>query len=154
MPISEMHSTNRAIQKQSWDFWPVAASLFLQWYGMRWSNLRLACNPAIEDLLITSRPRAMKIIDSNYELYVNQLKELIQGSQSMIHISTDLWTSPYRHGVLAVCAQWVDHRYRLRKALLGLPECILNHTGESQATLIVKVLRKLNIRAPDYPDYA
>jgi len=42
-------------------------------------QLALACNPAIEDLLITSRPRAMKIIDSNYELYVDQLMELIQG---------------------------------------------------------------------------
>jgi hypothetical protein len=113
-------------------------------------HLALACNPAIEDRLITTRQRAMRIIDSNYDLYVDQLKEQLQGSQSMIHISTDLWTSPHRHGVLAVCAQWVDKKHELRKALLGLPECTLSHSGEAQAALIMVVLRKLNISRVGY----
>ncbi|KAG6990379.1 hypothetical protein FocnCong_v019917 [Fusarium oxysporum f. sp. conglutinans] len=92
-------------------------------------SLALACNPAIEDCLITSRDQAMKIINANYGLYASQLRDLIQGSQSMIHISTDLWTSPHRHAMLAVCAQWVDYNYTLRKALLGLPECPFSHSA-------------------------
>ncbi|EXK77326.1 hypothetical protein FOQG_17962 [Fusarium oxysporum f. sp. raphani 54005] len=43
-------------------------------------------------------------------------------TQSKINISSDLWTSPHRHGVLAVRVQWVDEDYKLQKALLGLPE--------------------------------
>jgi hypothetical protein len=113
-------------------------------------SLALACNPAIEDCLITSRDQAMKIINSNYGLYASQLRDLIQGSQSMIHISTDLWTSPHRHAMLAVCAQWVDYNYALRKALLGLPECPFSHSGEAQAALIVEVLRNFDILRVGY----
>lgn len=113
-------------------------------------SLALACNPAIEDCLITSRDQAMKIINANYGLYASQLRDLIQGSQSMIHISTDLWTSPHRHAMLAVCAQWVDYNYTLRKALLGLPECPFSHSGEAQAALIVEVLRNFDILRVGY----
>ena len=113
-------------------------------------SLALACNPAIEDCLITSRDQAMKIINANYGLYASQLRDLIQGSQSMIHISTDLWTSPHRHAMLAVCAQWVDYNYTLRKALLGLPECPFSNSGEAQAALIVEVLRNFDILRVGY----
>lgn len=113
-------------------------------------SLALACNPAIEDCLITTRQRAMKIIDANYGLYTSQLREHIHASQSMIHISTDLWTSPHRHAMLAVCAQWVDQDYKLRKALLGLPECQFSHNGEAQAALIMEVLRSFGISRVGY----
>jgi hypothetical protein len=75
----------------------------MEWDEMK--DLALACNPAIEDLLITSRDRAMRIINTNFALYTLQLREALQDAQSMIHISTDLWTSPHRHAMLAVCAQ-------------------------------------------------
>jgi hypothetical protein len=52
-------------------------------------SLALACNPVIEDCLLTSRNQAMKIINANYGLYASQLRDLIQGSQSIIHISFD-----------------------------------------------------------------
>jgi hypothetical protein len=110
----------------------------VEWDEMK--ELVLAANPHIEDCLITTRHKMLKIIHSNYDLYTSQLKDLLQESQSMIHISTDLWTSPNRHGMLAVCAQWVDKDYKLRKALLGMPECQFNHSGDSQAALIMDVL--------------
>jgi hypothetical protein len=120
----------------------------VEWDEMK--DLALACNPAIEDLLITSRARAMRIIDANFALYASQLRETFQYAQSMIHISTDLWTSPHRHAMLAVCAQWVDKDYRLRKALLGLLECQYSHSGDAQAALITKVLRNFNITKVGY----
>jgi hypothetical protein len=115
----------------------------VEWEEMK--GLALACNPAIEDLLITSRRRAMRIIDANFTLYASQLRETLEDAQSMIHISTDLWTSPHRHGMLAVCAQWVDKDYNLRKALLGLLECRYRHSGEAQAALIAEVLQSFNL---------
>ncbi|RKK98589.1 hypothetical protein BFJ70_g17554 [Fusarium oxysporum] len=59
-------------------------------------------------------------------------------------------TTPHRHAMLAVCAQWVDHNYALRKALLGLPECPFSHSGEAQAALIVEVLRNFDILRVGY----
>jgi hypothetical protein len=120
----------------------------VEWDEMK--SLALACNPAIEDCLITNRRRAHKIINANYALYIDQLKGLLQHSVSMIHISTDLWTSPHRHAMLAVCAQWVDKDYRLRKALLGLPECRHSHNGETQAALIAGQLHNFNIKNVGY----
>ena len=121
--------------------------------SVTWTHLKLLVlsgNPAIGDLLITSRYKAMKIIDSNYHLYLDQLKTQLQESRSMIHISTDLWTSPHRHAMLAVCAHWIDGDYRLRKALLAMPECQFNHSGETQAGLIMDVLNSFDISRIGY----
>ncbi|OBS14991.1 hypothetical protein FPOA_14019 [Fusarium poae] len=110
-------------------------------------DLALACNPAIGDLLINDRKQDMGYINSNYSLYSSQLAERLQTTQSKIHISSDLWTSPHRHGVLAVCVQWVDEDFKLQKALLGLPECKYGHSGATQAELVAGTLRKFNITA-------
>ncbi|KAM5357119.1 hypothetical protein ACJZ2D_016598 [Fusarium nematophilum] len=52
--------------------------------------------------------------------------------------------------MLAVCGQWVDKGYELRKALLGLLECRKDHSGESQAGLIANVLGRSEIRRVGY----
>ncbi|KID81012.1 Ribonuclease H-like protein [Metarhizium guizhouense ARSEF 977] len=116
-------------------------------------DLALACNPAVGDLLITNRKQAMGYINSNYSLYSSRLAENLQTSQSKIHISSDLWTSPHRKGVLAICAQWVDDDFKLQKALLGLPECRHSHSGPTQAALIADTLRKFNITAQNLGYY-
>jgi hypothetical protein len=108
-------------------------------------DLVLACNPAIRDLLLTSRSAAMRHITANFDLYGSQLKAQLQTAVSKIHLSTDLWKSPHRHGLLAVCARWVDSNYRPRKALLAMPECRNNHSGEHQAALISQTLQKYDI---------
>ncbi|KAF1730630.1 putative AC9 transposase [Beauveria bassiana] len=117
----------------------------VEWSEMK--DLALACNPAVEDLLITSRRTAVRLIASNYELYKGQIKEGLATSASPIHISSDLWTSPHRHSLLAVCAQWVDAEGRLQKALLGLPECRYSHSGEKQASLILQVIEEFDIQS-------
>lgn len=116
----------------------------VEWSEMR--DLALACNPAIEDLLILSRRTAVRYIASNYALYQGQIKEGLATSISPIHISSDLWTSPHRHSLLAICAQWVDQNGKLQKALLGIPECRYSHSGEKQASLILQVVEDFNIQ--------
>jgi hypothetical protein len=121
--------------------------------AVEWDELRdlaLACNPAIEDLLVTSRRSILRHIDANFLLYTLQLKEKLQSTQSLIHISSDLWSSPHRHAMLAVCAQWVDQDYQLQKALLGLPECRYSHSGERQAELIFSILEGFGITKIGY----
>ena len=117
----------------------------IEWKELQ--DLTLACNPAIKDLIITSRRTMVRLIASNFDLYIDQLRDSLVTARCQIHISSDLWTSPHRHALLAVCAQRIDSDYKLRKALLGLPECRFNHSGEHQARLIVEVLEKFNIQS-------
>src|SRR5260370_42144928 len=84
-------------------------------YAVEWSefsDLAVACNWTIKDLLITERKQAKRHIDENYELYRKQLKESIGSALSKIHISTDLLTCPNCCGVLPVYCQWVDHNFK------------------------------------------
>ena len=53
-------------------------------------ELTLACNPAVEDGLITSRRTIMRYISANYHLYAGQLAASLQSAVSMIHLSSDL----------------------------------------------------------------
>lgn len=115
---------------------------------VKWDEMRhivLACNPAIEDLLLTSRDAAMRHITTTFDLYRSQLKARLQVAVSMIHLSTDLWTSPHRHGILAICARWVDDSYRPKRALLAMPECRYTHSGERQATLMEETIEEYGI---------
>ncbi|RYO01198.1 hypothetical protein AA0121_g13269 [Alternaria tenuissima] len=118
--------------------------------AVEWSELKdlaLACNPAIDDLLITSRRTMVRLLASNYDLYIEQLKGSLSTAVSQVHISTDLWTSPHRHALLAVCTHWVDGDYKLQKALLALPECRFTHSGEQQSNLVLSTLERFNIQS-------
>jgi hypothetical protein len=117
----------------------------IEWAEMK--DLALACNPFVQDQLITSRRTAVRLIASNYQLYKGHvIKGSLSTALSPIHISTDLWTSPFRSSLLAVCAQWVDHEYKLQKALLGLPECRYSHSGQQQAHLLLGTLEEYGIQ--------
>src|SRR6195952_2095125 len=72
-------------------------------------ELALACNPAIGGLIITSRRTVMRHIDANFTLYASEMREQLTAARSLVHLSTDLWTSPHRHALLAVCVYWVDN---------------------------------------------
>ena len=108
-------------------------------------DIMLAGNPAIRDLLLTSRTAAMRHIAVNFDLYASQLRAQLQTAVSKVHFSTDLWKSPHRHEILAVCARWVDNNYQPRKALLAMPECRYSHRGERQAALIAQTIKKYDI---------
>jgi hypothetical protein len=120
----------------------------LPFSAVKWDEMQdiiLACNPAIGDLLLTSRDAAMRHITATFDLYRSQLKAKLQVAVSKIHLSTDLWTSPHRHGILAVCARWVDSGYRPKKALLAMPECRYSHSGERQAALMAETIEEYGI---------
>ena len=107
---------------------------FIEWDEVR--QLILAANPEVGDLLISSRRQALREVVRNYSLYRDQVKRKLHQARGPVHLTSDLWTSPHRHALLAITAQWVDQDYQLRKALIALPECRHNHSGEQQARLI------------------
>jgi hypothetical protein len=53
-------------------------------------DVMLACNPAIEDLIMTLRHEAMRHITAKFSLYQSQLKAKLQSAVSKVHISPDL----------------------------------------------------------------
>jgi hypothetical protein len=76
--------------------------------AVEWSELRqlcLACNPACDPDLITSRRTAVRLIAANYALYSDQLQTSLSTIPSLIHIQSDLWTSPHNKALLAVYGQ-------------------------------------------------
>jgi hypothetical protein len=82
----------------------------------------------------------MRVITATFDLYRLQLKARLEGAVSKVYISSDLWTSPHRHSILAICARWVDEDYKPRRALLALPEYRYSYSGERQAALILQTL--------------
>lgn len=108
-------------------------------------ELILAGNLAIQDLMKLSRRTLMQLLQANHLEYRTQLQTAIQDAVGQIHFSTDMWTSPARRGHLAICAQWVDDDYKLRKARLGLPCVRYGHGGERQAMHVFDVLKGYGI---------
>jgi hypothetical protein len=120
----------------------------LPFSAIEWTEfqeLSLATNPYIEDQLIKSRRSLLRMIISNEAYYRDQIKESLRTAVSSIHISSDLWSSPNRHSLLGVTAQWVDVKCELQTALLALPECRYTHSGEHQARLLLQVLDTYSI---------
>lgn len=153
-PVGEHHSRD-LILRQAFDkprfiraFIALCARRRLSLSATDWPELQeliLAGNPAIQDLLKLSRRTLIRLLEKNHLEYRKQLQVAIQDAVGQIHFSTDMWTSPARRGHLAICVQWVDYEYKLRKALLGLPQVLYSHSGESQAVHILSVLKVYGI---------
>lgn len=120
----------------------------LAFSAVEWPEMKafaLSLNPAVEDQLVVSRRTLMRYMEANQDVYRVILKSNLKSAMSKIHISADLWTSPHRHAMLAVCAHWVDANYNLQTALLGLPECPNDHSGQAMAELIHDQLEEYEI---------
>lgn len=120
----------------------------VEWHEIE--DLVLAANPAIQDLITTSRRSIGRHISLTFKYYKNQLSETFSNCIHRIHFATDLWTSPNRHGVLGVTAQWVSNEFKLQKAVIGLRECKHSHSGETQASIITDVLEEYAIENLGY----
>ena len=59
----------------------------LEWEEFK--DICLACNPDIEDLLISNRRQTIRLVLSSYQFYHCQIKELLQKAAGPIHLSTD-----------------------------------------------------------------
>jgi hypothetical protein len=104
----------------------------------------LICNPNIEELIIESRSTIPRLLVDSFVFYRENLQEKLACSQSLIHVSTDLWTSPNRRAYLAIVAHWL-HKWKRQKALLALPRLYGSHGGELQAVHVLQTLEDYNI---------
>lgn len=107
--------------------------------------LLVAINPEVENLLIKSHTTVPIHIERSFKVHHCMIKKHLQNAQSQIHYSIDLWSSPNRKSFLGICAQFVDHNYTLRKALLSLPQCRFSHSGEMIARHVLKTIKAYEV---------
>jgi len=68
----------------------------------------------------------------------------LQAALSHIHISLDIWTSPNRWLLLAICAHFTTYDQKKQKALLALQK-VPGHSGEDQFSILLPILQDYGI---------
>lgn len=104
-----------------------------------------AVNPTVQELLVDSGNTVAADLDRAYDAHQESVKKWLDKSRSLVHIAMDVWSSPQRKAYIAVHAQWVDERYNLRKALLGLPNLRHSHAGAAMTPHLMEIIRKYNL---------
>src|SRR5579859_3532393 len=86
-----------------------------------------------------------RIIDE-FRYQKEKLIGVFRESQSRIHLSLDLWTSPVgNRAYLGVVAHWCDASGEMCNALIGLPEVIGKHSGSNIARCLFDVVKEYGI---------
>jgi hypothetical protein len=85
-------------------------------------------------------------VEKTFEKSRLELKEFLQQSKSLIHITTDTWHAPNNKELQAITGHWVNKDSTLRKALLSLPEMEAGHSGKEVAIEVFKTLDYYNIK--------
>jgi len=101
-------------------------------------------NPEALQFIPQSPNTIPRLLGDSLAYYRIWLQQKLQDSQSLIHLSVDIWTSTNRRSYLAIIAHWV-HNWQRQKALLRLPRLIGSHSGETQAKVIFEVLIEYSI---------
>jgi hypothetical protein len=84
-------------------------------------------------------------IEVAYDANVGLIKELLNTSQSKIHISFDLWTSRAMRAFCAITAHFCDAKGEFRTLLLGLPHQAGRHTGVNIAPTISAIVQTFGL---------
>src|SRR5579871_5222502 len=116
---------------------------FVTW--PEYQALLMAVNPAVEEFLVDSGNTVAADLDRAYSAHQESVKERLKLARSPIHFSMDVWSSPHRKAFMAVHAQWVDENYKLRKALLGLPNIRRSHAGAAMTPHLMEIIRKYHL---------
>lgn len=71
---------------------------------------------------------------------------MLQSSCSLIHLTTDTWSSLNHKELQSITAHFVSKEGRLCKALLALPELLNRHASREVARVIVEVLEDYEVK--------
>jgi hypothetical protein len=96
--------------------------------------------------LIPGRKTIRRWVIAEYHRRKRILRRELKHTRSKISISFDLWSSPNSLAVIAINAHFIDQAGTLKTRLLGLREVYGEHTGENQASVILKVFKEYRIR--------
>ena len=110
---------------------------------VEWPELHsfvFAINPLATGCIWTAHQTTSNHIARTFTERQQQVKQLLQHSQSLIHLTTDTWHSPNFKELQAITAHFVDAFGTRQKALLSLPELRNGHAGVEVASKTMATL--------------
>jgi hypothetical protein len=115
---------------------------------VEWPEFHTLCqvlNPKSDSFITTAHSQIGRKIKESWQIHKDTIRKRLQSALSSIHLSVDIWTSPNRHLLLAVTADFVDYNEeKLVKALLAL-RTVKGHSGEEQFITLLPILQDYNI---------
>jgi hypothetical protein len=99
---------------------------------IKWPEFHTFCqalNRACKSKITTSYSGVYNKVKEAWERYKDIVQRTLQLVVSLIHISLDIWTSPNRWLLLAVCIYFTIYDYKRQKALLALQR-VPGYSGE------------------------
>lgn len=107
----------------------------------------LAVNRMATEIIKVTRQDVPNLLTSTYLIHKDALKAKLQASETWIHFSHDMWTSPNHKSFMAINAHFVDSEQRdIACALLALREFTGTHSGEAMASEFLRVIDEYGIR--------
>lgn len=116
---------------------------FVAW--PEYQALLTAINPAVQEFLTDSGNTVAGDLNRAYDAHRESVQRSLSRARSRVHIAMDVWSSPQRKAYIAIHAQWVDESYKLRKALLGLPNLRRAHAGAAMVPHLMKTIRQFDL---------
>lgn len=98
-----------------------------------------------EESLPRSDSTVREWVVRRYQQERAKVQQAMQSSQSKIHFTVDLWTSPNTKALMGLVAHYIGENGGLRQSVVSLRELNGQHTGDNQAQLIYTVLEEYGI---------
>ena len=114
---------------------------------VEWPEFHTFCqvlNKACEDKITTTHSTVRIKVEEAWKKHKDIVRRTLQAALSHIHISLDIWTSPNRWLLLAICAHFTSYDQKKQKALLALQK-VPGHSGEDQFLILLPVLQDYGI---------
>jgi hypothetical protein len=119
----------------------------LPFRAVEWPEFHTFCqalNPESGSFITTAHSEVSKAISRSFQLQKDIVRKRVQSALTKIHLSVDIWTSPNRYRLLAICSHFIDSQEKRMKSLLAL-HTVANNSGEEQWNVILPVLQDYGI---------
>lgn len=87
-----------------------------------------------------------RLIKLSYQRRCGEIKALLLGAKSRIHLSSDLWSSPNNKSLLGVVSHFLEESFTHRTILIGMPRIWGGHDGNNLAETLFEISRKFEIK--------
>ena len=103
-------------------------------------DLLLCISPSLKPYLVSSPTTIRNWVKEEYLKTSLLLKSLLANSNSRIHLSFDIWTSPSSAAFISVCAHFLGKNLRLHYSLIAIREISDFYNGEAITEVIKTII--------------
>jgi hypothetical protein len=108
-------------------------------------ELLLYVAPSLEPYFVAAGSTIRRWILDEFDKARLRVKTELDQSQSRIHISFDLWTSPNQRAFVGVVGHYLNKDIQCQSTLIGLRRLRGSHSGENIAEAIIPILQDYEI---------